>query len=160
MDVTYECSFPLDPLVEVMAALRAENGCPWDREQTHETLKQYLIEETYEVIDAIDEGQMYKICEELGDLLLQIVFHAQIADENKKFGINDVVDSITEKMIRRHPHVFGTTSVNNSSEVLLNWDKIKEQEKGDRQASSILAGIPRILPGLLRAEKYKQRLRG
>lgn len=154
-DAIYDCSFPLDPLVEVMGTLRAENGCPWDREQNHETLKPYLIEEAYEVIDALDEGQMYKICEELGDLLLQIVFHAQIAKENNHFDINDVVDSITEKMIRRHPHVFGSTSVKNSSEVLLNWDKIKAQEKGNRQDVSQLSGIPRILPALMRAEKVQ-----
>lgn len=153
-----KCSYPLDPLVEVMATLRSDNGCPWDREQTHHTLKQYMIEETYEVIDAIDEGQMYKICEELGDLLLQIVFHAQIASENQEFNINDVIDSITEKMIRRHPHVFGAVNINNSSEVLINWDKIKAQENGEKQEDkSYLAGIPRGLPALLRAEKVQSK---
>lgn len=155
-DTVYHCSFPLDPLVEVMAALRAENGCPWDREQTHQSLKQYLIEETYEVIDALDEGPMYKICEELGDLLLQIVFHAQIASENNHFDMNDVVEAITEKMLRRHPHVFGTTQVKNSQEVLINWDKIKAQERGEEsQVKPLLASIPRGLPALLRAEKVQ-----
>lgn len=156
VDTVYNCSFPLDPLVEVMGALRAENGCPWDREQTHETLKQYLIEEAYEVIDALDEGQMYKICEELGDLLLQIIFHAQIARENKQFDMNDVVQAITEKMLRRHPHVFGATKVKNSQEVLINWDKIKAQEQGASPGKkSFLANIPRGLPALLRAEKVQ-----
>ncbi|MCL5290285.1 MAG: nucleoside triphosphate pyrophosphohydrolase [Firmicutes bacterium] len=155
-DAVYKCSFPLDPLVEVMAALRAENGCPWDREQTHQSLKQYLIEETYEVIEALDEGQMYKICEELGDLLLQIAFHAQIASENGRFDMNDVVQAITEKMLRRHPHVFGTTHVANSQEVLINWDKIKAQEQGEQtKPPSCLANIPRYLPALLRAEKVQ-----
>ncbi len=155
-DAVYACSFPLDPLVEVMAALRAENGCPWDREQTHQSLKQYLIEETYEVIEALDEGQMYKICEELGDLLLQIVFHAQIASENRQFDMNDVVLSITEKMLRRHPHVFGTTHVSNSQEVLINWDKIKAQEQGEQtKKPSYIGNIPRALPALLRAEKVQ-----
>lgn len=156
LDTKYSCSYPLDPLVEVMSALRAENGCPWDREQTHETLKQYLIEETYEVIEALEEGQMYKICEELGDLLLQIVFHAQIANENEHFDMNDVVNSITEKMLRRHPHVFGTTEVKNSEEVLVNWDKIKAQEQGGHaEAKSYLGNIPRSLPALLRAQKIQ-----
>lgn len=155
-DAIYDCSYPLDPLVEVMATLRADNGCPWDREQTHQTLKQYLIEETYEVIEALDEGQMYKICEELGDLLLQIVFHAQIASEQHQFDINDVVESITEKMLRRHPHVFGTTQVKNSQEVLVNWDKIKAQERGQEdQIKPLLASIPRELPALLRAQKVQ-----
>lgn len=156
LDTIYSCSYPLDPLVEVMSALRAENGCPWDREQTHETLKQYLIEETYEVIEALEEGQMYKICEELGDLLLQIVFHAQIANENEHFDMNDVVNSITEKMLRRHPHVFGTTEVKNSEEVLVNWDKIKAQEQGGHaETTSYLGNIPRLLPALLRAQKIQ-----
>lgn len=154
-DIAYASSFPLDPLVEVMSTLRADNGCPWDREQTHETLKKYLIEETYEVIEALDEGQMYKICEELGDLLLQIVFHAQIANENGYFDMNDVVQVITEKMLRRHPHVFGTTQVKNSDEVLINWDKIKAQEKGDDQPKPYLSSIPRALPALLRAQKIQ-----
>ncbi|WP_333871429.1 nucleoside triphosphate pyrophosphohydrolase [Desulforamulus putei] len=155
-DAVYTCCFPLDPLVEVMAALRAENGCPWDREQTHQSLKQYLIEEAYEVIEALDEGQMYKICEELGDLLLQIVFHAQIASENKQFDMNDVVNAITEKMLRRHPHVFGAAHVNNCQEVLINWDKIKAQEQGEQaKKQSCLGNIPRALPALLRAEKVQ-----
>ncbi len=159
VDTTYQSSYPLDPLVEVMATLRGGKGCPWDREQSHESLKPYLIEETYEVIDALDQGEMYKICEELGDLLLQIVFHAQIANENGHFDMNDVVDSITEKMVRRHPHVFGTTQVENSQEVLINWDKIKSQEQGEENKSkSYLANIPRALPALLRAEKVQAKV--
>ncbi|AQS60454.1 nucleoside triphosphate pyrophosphohydrolase [Desulforamulus ferrireducens] len=159
VDTTYQSAYPLDPLVEVMAALRAPNGCPWDREQNHESLKPYLIEEAYEVIDALDQGEMYKICEELGDLLLQIVFHAQIASENGHFDMNDVVDAITEKMLRRHPHVFGTTQVANSQEVLINWDKIKSQEQGEGNAPKhYLANIPKALPALLRAEKVQAKV--
>ncbi|CCO08627.1 nucleoside triphosphate pyrophosphohydrolase [Desulforamulus hydrothermalis] len=155
-DAVAGCRFPLDPLVEVMAALRAPDGCPWDKEQTHQSLKPYLIEETYEVIDALDQGQMYKICEELGDLLLQIVFHAQIASENKQFDMNDVVNAITEKMLRRHPHVFGTAQVNSSQEVLLNWDKIKAREQaGQASRQSYLGHVPRALPALLRANKVQ-----
>lgn len=156
VDISYQsCSYPLDSLVEVMATLRSESGCPWDREQTRESLKKYLIEESYEVIEALDEGEEYKICEELGDLLLQIVFHAQIARENDRFDINNVVQVVTEKMIRRHPHVFGTTAVKDSDEVLVNWDKIKSQEKGMSARKSYLDGIPRMMPALLRAEKVQ-----
>ena len=156
---TYQSAYPLDPLVEVLAALRAPNGCPWDREQNHESLKPYLIEETYEVIDALDQGEMYKICEELGDLLLQIVFHAQIASENEQFDMNDVVDAITEKMLRRHPHVFGTAQVANSQDVLINWDKIKAQEQGEGNAPKYyLSNMPKALPALLRAEKVQAKV--
>ncbi|MFZ5646227.1 MAG: nucleoside triphosphate pyrophosphohydrolase [Bacillota bacterium] len=145
--------FPLDPLVEVMARLRGPDGCPWDREQDHLSLRQYLLEEAYEVLDALSRQDMYNICEELGDLLLQIVFHAQIASENGIFDINNVIGAITEKMIRRHPHVFGDIKVKNSDEVIVNWAAIKEKEKGARQ--SILDGIPEYLPSLMRAQKLQ-----
>lgn len=151
-------SYPLDPIVEVMARLRARDGCPWDREQDHFSLTPYLLEETYEVLDALEQGDMYKFCEELGDLLLQIVFHAQIASENGQFTMNEVVASITEKMIRRHPHVFGDVSVENSSQVLDNWEKIKQGEKdGGNRVKSILDDIPRGLPALLRASKVQKK---
>jgi len=151
-------SFPLDPTVEVMAKLRAPEGCPWDREQDHRSLTPYLLEETYEVLDALEHGDMYKFCEELGDLLLQIVFHAQIASEKGYFTMNDIVKSITEKMIRRHPHVFGNVSVENSSQVLENWEKIKQGEKdGGNRAQSILDDIPRGLPALLKATKVQEK---
>lgn len=151
--------FPLDPIVDVMARLRGENGCPWDREQDHHSLTPYLLEEAYEVLDALEQEDMHKFCEELGDLLLQIVFHAQIARENGHFTINDVVKSITEKMVRRHPHVFGDVSVENSSQVLENWEKIKQGEKdGDYRAKSILDDIPRGLPALLRASKVQKKV--
>lgn len=149
--------FPLDPLVEVMARLRGENGCPWDREQDHFSLTSYLLEETYEVLDALGQGNMHKFCEELGDLLLQIVFHAQIATENGHFDVNDIVDSITRKMIRRHPHVFGDTAVENSSQVLENWEKIKQEEKSGVRKTSLLDGVPGSLPALLRASKVQEK---
>ena len=152
--------YPLDPLVNVMALLRSDKGCPWDREQDHHTLKKYLLEESYEVLEAIETGDMYNICEELGDLLLQIVFHAQIAYEEDYFDINDVVAGITEKMLRRHPHVFAGAEVKDSSEVLVNWEAIKKREKQDRQqpaAQSVLSGIPGHLTALMKAQKIQVR---
>ena len=146
------CSCPLDPIVEVMTVLRGENGCPWDREQNHQSIKKYLVEETYEVLDAIDGQDAAKLCDELGDLLLQIVFHAQMADEAGRFNINDVVQAVTEKMIRRHPHVFADGSAKNSDQVLVKWDEIKagEQEKP-------LLDAPRHLPGLQLAQKIQEK---
>ncbi|HAP93858.1 MAG TPA: nucleoside triphosphate pyrophosphohydrolase [Desulfotomaculum sp.] len=152
---TYQ--YPLDPLVEIMAVLRSEDGCPWDREQTHLTLRKYLLEEAYEVIEAIERADAYKICEELGDLLLQIVFHARLAGEKGLFDINDVVVGITRKMRDRHPHVFGDVVVANSAEVEFNWEKIKRGEKGTRVADSILGNVPQCLPAMLRAGRVQAR---
>jgi tetrapyrrole methylase family protein/MazG family protein len=151
-----ESLFPLDPLVNIMARLRGEGGCPWDREQDHQSLRLYLIEETYEVLEALDEGDMYKICEELGDLLLQIIFHAQIASENQQFDINDIIAGISEKLIRRHPHVFGSVNVHDSREVLVNWEKIKQEEREGAPPESILAHVPAALPALMRAYKLQK----
>jgi tetrapyrrole methylase family protein/MazG family protein len=145
--------YPLDPLVDVMDNLLSSKGCPWDRQQNHQTLKKYLIEETYEVLDAIDEGNMHKLCEELGDLLLQIIFHTALAERAGKFTINEVVAGITEKMIRRHPHVFGETDVSSAAEVLRNWEEIKQDE--GEEPKSMLAGVPRYLPALQRAQKVQ-----
>jgi tetrapyrrole methylase family protein/MazG family protein len=153
-----ECVYPLDPLVDIMAGLRGANGCPWDKEQTHLSLRKYLLEEAYEVLEAIGQGNMNKICEELGDLLLQIVFHAQIARENGFFDINDVVGGITEKMIRRHPHVFGGAPVAHSSEVEANWEKIKQKEKMVGSRPSLLEGVPVSLPALLKAQRVQARV--
>jgi len=140
-------------MVEIMDILRGENGCPWDREQTHQTLKPHLIEESYEVLEALEEGSMEMLKEELGDLLLQILFHSQIAKENGSFSIDDVITSLKEKIIRRHPHVFDDTYVKNSKEVMFNWEKIKRQEKKDRK--SVLDGVPKILPSLIRARQVQ-----
>lgn len=150
--------YPLDPLVNVMAALRGPGGCPWDKEQTHKLLRRYLIEECYEVIEAIDENDMHKLQEELGDLLLQVVFHARLAEEAGRFDINAVVSGIVEKMIRRHPHVFGEVKVGTSAEVLVNWQQIKRREKETAgEEPTALGGVPRALPALLRAYKIQER---
>ncbi len=149
-------SYPLDPLVEVMQRLLGPGGCPWDRQQTHSSLRKYLIEEAYEVIEAIDEGDMHKLREELGDLLLQVVFHAVLAQNRGDFTVADVVAGIVEKLKRRHPHVFGEAHVRDASEVLRNWEEIKRQEGRENRKSgrsSLMDGIPRSLPALLLAQK-------
>lgn len=149
------CRFPMDPLVDVMARLRSDQGCPWDREQDHLTLRQYLLEEVYEVIEALDRQDMYNICEELGDLLLQIAFHAQIASERGQFDINDVVSAITQKMVRRHPHVFGDVRVEGSADVIVNWTAIKEKEKPDRKGKGLFDSVPGNLPALMKAQSIQ-----
>ena len=146
-----------DQLVQVVATLRGENGCPWDKAQTHETLKADLIEETYEVIEAIDAKSSDKIQEELGDLLLQVVLHAQIAKDQEDFSINEVVRSIIDKIIRRHPHVFGDVDANDTETVLQNWEAIKRSEAGYEDRKSVLDGVPDALPSLLRAQKIQNR---
>ncbi len=151
--------YSLDPLVEVMERLLGPGGCPWDRQQTHASLKKYLIEEAYEVTDAIDEGNMYKLCEELGDLLLQVVFHAALAEERGDFTLREVVEGIVEKLKRRHPHVFGERKVKDATEVLKNWEQIKQEEGVNGKKSvgerSLMAGVPRYLPALQRAQKVQ-----
>ncbi len=143
---------PLDPLTDIMATLRGEHGCPWDRRQNHRSLRRYVIEEAYEVADAIDQEDMNKLCEELGDLLLQVVFHAQIAKENSCFDMNDVLAGIVSKMVRRHPHVFGEAEVTNTGEVLHKWEEIKAREREGTKEDSII-NVPLALPGLMLAEK-------
>lgn len=146
----------LERLVQIMAMLRGADGCPWDREQTHQSLKPYAIEETYEVLEAIDGGKADKLKEELGDLLLQVVFHAQLAAETNQFTIDAVIDTICEKLIRRHPHVFSDTEVAGVAGVLENWEKIKKTEiPGERE--SALDGIPKDLPALQKAEKIQSK---
>jgi tetrapyrrole methylase family protein/MazG family protein len=146
-------------LVEIMARLRGDGGCEWDRAQTHETLRQYLVEETHEVVDAIRRGDPKLLCEELGDLLLQILFHAQIAAERGDFGISDVIASISEKMIRRHPHVFGDASADSPEAVSRQWEHIKRTVE-NRSHGSIVGGIPREFPSLLRAAKMSKKAAG
>lgn len=146
--------FSLAPLADVMARLRSPGGCVWDLEQTHQSLRRYLVEEVYEILEAIDQKDSKLLCEELGDLLLQIIFHARVAEEYEEFSLQDVVDRVTEKMVRRHPHVFGDISVKDAAEVLVNWDKIKQQEKpGERP--SCLDGVSPGLPALMRAFKLQ-----
>lgn len=142
-------------LREIIAELRGPNGCPWDKKQTHLSLKKYLIEETYELLDAIERDDIDNMIEELGDVLLQIMLHAQIGEDEGMFSIDDVIDTISEKMVRRHPHVFGDVEVDNSEEVVTNWEKIKEMEKGE-STKSILSKVGKGLPGFVKAYEYQK----
>ena len=145
-------------LVKIMARLRGEGGCPWDREQTPETIKPYLIEETYEVLEAIDEQDPEKLKEELGDLMLQVVFHARMAEETGAFAIGDVLAAINDKLIRRHPHVFGDRKAETAQEVLFNWEQIKQTERRpEKGQASLLDGVPREMPALLRAHRLQEK---
>ena len=144
-----------DDLIEVMGRLR--RSCPWDREQTHESLVRYLIEETYEVVDAIEGDETSELCEELGDLLFQVVFHAQLATERGRFSIADVVDGLANKMIRRHPHVFGDVAVASVADVWANWDQLKAQEASSAARTSKLDGIPTMMPALQRGQKMAEK---
>ncbi|MGB9586343.1 MAG: nucleoside triphosphate pyrophosphohydrolase, partial [Anaerolineales bacterium] len=152
-----EASF--ESFQEVIAHLRSPEGCPWDREQTHGTLRPHLLEETYELLDAIDKKDILAMKEELGDLLLQILMHAQIAHEEGEFDLSDVLRAINHKIVSRHPHVFGDVNVTSSSEVLRNWEKIKANERMENGKSDkgLLDSIPRYLPALNQAEQYQQR---
>lgn len=138
-----------------MAALRGEKGCPWDREQTRDSLKPFIVEEAYEVLEAIDEKKPEAVKEELGDLLFQIVFQSRIAEENGEFGMSDVIETIGKKMISRHPHVFGDTTCETSEEVIMNWEEHKKRE--GKQRASVLEGVPKELPALLRAHRLQSR---
>ena len=144
-------------LVAVMAKLRGENGCPWDREQTHASLKSSLLEESYELLETLGENDDAKLREELGDLLHQIVFHAQIASERGAFTAEDVVSDLTEKMIRRHPHVFSGDPLPDKEAVLKQWARLKTEEKKDRPSSSALGTLPKVMPALARAQKISER---
>ncbi|MBO8141132.1 MAG: nucleoside triphosphate pyrophosphohydrolase [Firmicutes bacterium] len=152
----------LQPLLDVMARLRSPEGCPWDRQQTHASLKRYLLEETYELLDAIDAGDDRALVEELGDVLLQVVFHAQIAFEEGRFSMDDVVRGLVHKLIRRHPHVFGDASANDAAAVARQWEEIKRREKAEQGSipagtGSILDSVSRHLPALMEAERVQAR---
>lgn len=149
---------PLERLRQIMHILRAPGGCPWDAEQTHETLRKHLIEEAYEVVEAIESGDRDAIVDELGDLLLQPVFHAEIASESGGFDLDDVATAICEKLIRRHPHVFGDSVVEDSEGVLSQWEKIKEGEKGGSKSESILKKANEGLPSLMAAQKIQSKV--
>ncbi len=159
-------------LMALQARLRAPNGCPWDHEQTHESLRKFLVEETYEVLDAMDSGDPRKFASELGDLLLQVVFHAVLAEEAGRFTISDVIEAVHTKMVRRHPHVFGDAQAKTSAAVLKNWEQIKAEERAEERAAvqgddrgakqdaadeSILSGVPRSLPAVLEAYQLTRR---
>lgn len=149
--------YAFSDLVEIMKILRSEKGCSWDREQTHESLKKYLIEETYEVLEAIELNDKNKLCEELGDLLLQIVFHAQVSTENKGFGMDEVITGICKKMITRHTHVFSGERAETAKDVEFSWEAIKKKEKGIRRQTDVLKDVPSNLPALMRSYKVQQK---
>lgn len=158
-------------LVALQARLRGPGGCPWDREQTHESLRKFLVEETYEVLDAMDSGQPRKFSSEMGDLLLQIIFHSILAEETGSFTISDVIEFVYTKMVRRHPHVFGSTKARTSADVLKNWEQLKAAERAEEDGSadptaaaakasnpeSVLAGVPHALPAALEAYQFTRR---
>jgi uncharacterized protein YabN with tetrapyrrole methylase and pyrophosphatase domain len=151
----------IDDLLSVMAKLRSPNGCPWDREQNHMTLRFHAVEEVYELLDAIEAGDDHEMAEELGDLLLQVVFHCQLAKERGTFDFEKVARHITDKLIRRHPHVFGDVKVKDVDQVWANWEKIKHAEKKGtkHERPSMFDGVPKHLPALLRAEKLVKKAR-
>ncbi|UCG10370.1 MAG: nucleoside triphosphate pyrophosphohydrolase [Dehalococcoidia bacterium] len=145
-----------DTLVSIVAKLRSPDGCPWDREQTHASLKGNLIEECYEALEALDEADKDKLCSELGDLLMQVVLHAQIASEDGEFELGDVIQGITSKLIYRHPHVFGSVKVKGSGEVLANWEALKKEERGSQ--ASMLDNVPRQMPALSYSQEIQDRV--
>lgn len=146
-------SYNVDDLTVILEVLRSEQGCPWDREQNHQSIRKDLIEETYEVIEAIDTENPTLLREELGDLLLQVAFHAQIETEENRFHMDDVANDVCVKLIHRHPHVFGTVEADTTEQVLSNWEKIKSEEKDRKTVTDKLRAIPPMLPALMRAEK-------
>lgn len=145
----------LEELIDVVAKLRAPDGCPWDREQTHTSLRPNMLEEAYEAVDAIDENDMTHLREELGDVLLQVLLHSQIASESNEFTLDDVAKELKEKLIHRHPHVFGTAKINNADDVLKTWDKLKSEEKTERK--SAMDGLSRSQAALISAQKISKR---
>ena len=152
--------YTLEDLREIIKQLRAENGCAWDKVQTHQTLREAMLEEAYEVVEAINHNDTENLKEELGDVLLQVVFHAQIEEEQKNFDLSDVITAISQKMIYRHPHVFGTQNKENSDtpeKVLQNWEQLKKKEKNYQTQTDAMKKIPDALPALTKAKKYKKK---
>lgn len=157
VDFTFKEKYTYQDLLEIMRILRCPEGCVWDREQDHKSIRRSFIEETYEAVEAIDNDDPVLLQEELGDVLLQVVFHAQIEAEAGRFTMDDVADGICKKMIYRHPHVFGSVEVKNSDEVLTNWDALKQKEKHQKSTTETLESVARSLPGLIRAEKVQHK---
>lgn len=157
LDFEIKNSYTVQDLVEIMRLLRAPGGCPWDAEQTHESIKKNLIEETYEVIEAINKKDSVLLCEELGDLLMQVVFHAQMEKEAGVFDFDAVADGVCKKLVERHPHVFGEVSVSGVDDVLTNWDDIKRKTKGQKNTTESMLSVPRELPALMRATKLQKK---
>ena len=149
--------YTIEDLREILVILRSENGCPWDREQDHHSIRRDFLEETYEVLEAIDEEDAVLLQEELGDVLLQVVFHARIEEEEKRFDLDDVITGVCKKMILRHPHVFGEVRADTSEQVLKNWDAIKKEEKSQKTDTDTLTSVPKVLPSLMRSEKIFKR---
>lgn len=157
MDFVLKEQYRVEDLLKIMELLRGEGGCPWDREQTHQSIRKNMIEEAYETAEAIDLEDPAMLREELGDVLLQVVFHARISQETGGFSFDDVCDGICKKLILRHPHIFGTVQVSDSAEVLKNWDAIKKEEKGQQSQTDTLLSVPKVLPALMRSAKVQQR---
>lgn len=157
--INFECKtrYGYPDLLRIMELLRAPGGCPWDREQTHQSLRRNFLEESYEVVEAIDQGDPAALCEELGDALLQVVFHAQLETEAGRFTMEDVVDGICKKLVSRHPHVFGSVQVNGLEEELDRWEELKRAEKGQQSAADAIDAVARTLPSLWRAEKIQSK---
>lgn len=148
-----EYKYNINDLADVTKTLLSENGCPWDRAQTHETLRKYLIEECYEAVDAINKNDMDNLCEELGDILFQVMFHSELAQKEGYFSLNKVINDVTEKMIYRHPHIFSNKKGDTQKEIIDNWDKLKEKEKGYKSAEDVISSVPKALPALMRSQK-------
>ena len=157
LDFEIKDKYDIDDLLEVTRILRSENGCPWDREQDHKSVRMNVLEEAYEVMEAIDADDAAMLKEELGDLLCQAVFHCEIEKERGRCEFNDICDDVTKKMIYRHPHVFGDVNVNNSDDVLKNWDKLKKKSKHQDTVADTLDSVPMVLPALMRGEKVFKR---
>lgn len=156
-DFDFKDNYKFEDLVRIMEILRSDEGCPWDREQNHDSIRNNFLEEVYEVVDAIDRDNKTDLKEELGDCLLQVVFHSQIAKENGDFDLNSVADGICKKLILRHPHIFGEVKADTSEKVLDNWDKIKMVEKGQESYTDTLKSVPKAFPALMRAAKVQKR---
>ena len=157
VDFVHTLPYDWPQLLSLMALLRSEQGCPWDREQTHKSIRQNLLEEAYEACEAIDNDDKTLLCEELGDVLLQVVFHARMSEEAGDFSILDVIDGLCRKLVTRHPHVFGDTRTTDTDEVLSNWDQIKRDTKGHMTHHDAMSHIARSLPALMRAEKIQKK---
>ena len=157
VDFTFKEKYSFEDLIEIIRILRAPGGCPWDREQTHQSIRENFLEETYEVLEAIDKLDPVLMQEELGDVLLQIVLHADMAKEESWFTIDEVCNDICQKLIIRHPHVFGDVNVSSTDDVLINWDNIKRQTKSQKTQSDAMASIPATYPALMKAQKVQSK---
>lgn len=157
VDFAFKETYSIDDLLAIMRILRGENGCPWDREQTHQSIRNNFIEETYEAVEAIDNCDPVLLQEELGDVLLQVIYHAEMERETGRFSFGDVVDGICQKLIQRHPHIFGDVVASTTVEVLDSWDEIKKKTKGQTTYTDTLKSVPKVFPSLMRAAKIQKR---